>query len=76
MFRSAAQSTSLATGNGHPFIQAASTTYMSVSGTQDPTSKRSESNTSLDRNNQDLNTDDLFTKHMVLEIKAIQNRLR
>ena len=74
---STTQSASSAIDNGRS-IQIASTTYMSVSSSQNPVLNRSVSNTTttLDRKDQNFNTDDLFTKHTVLEIKTIQNRLR
>lgn len=80
MFRrsSTTQSVSSAIDNGLS-IQKVSTTYMSISNSQNPILKRSVSNTTTtasDRKNQDFNTDDLFTKHTILEIKATQNRLR
>jgi len=80
MFRhsSTTHSASSVIDNG-PSIQKASTTYTSVSSSRNSVLKRSVSNTTTntsDRKDQDFNTDDLFTKHTILEIKAIQDRLR
>jgi hypothetical protein len=63
-------------GNGHPITDTAPTASTSV-GLGPPT-KRSVSNTTTSAVNQDqdFNTDELFTKHTISEIRLIQNRLR
>lgn len=80
MFRhsSTTHSASSVIDNG-PSGQKVSTTYTSVSSSRNSIMKRSVSNTTTntsDKKDQDFNTDDLFTKHTILEIKAIQDSLR
>ncbi len=73
MFRrpSLPQSSSSTVENGHPI------TSTFASG-RDQTTKRSVSNTStatVIKETQDFNTEELFTKHTIAEIRVIQNRL-
>lgn len=72
---SVVQPTSSAIGNGLPLTKTTSATSISAN-IRDQTTKRSISNSTLTKEEQGFNTDELFTKHTVAEIKAIQNRLR